>query len=323
MSASQNRRITMHKQNPSRQGACHAKNIEPHAARRTFHVTESTSLLPFLREKLAPQSATTIKNLLKHECVIVNEHTSITRFDYPLNPGDTVSITSSREQRYGFHHPLLKLLFEDDFILIVEKGSGLHSVDSTAGGIDNTASILEKYIQKRSPSKRIYIVLRLDRDTSGVMIFAKSREAQNKLLADWNHTVLERCYIAVVEGCPVPETGTVDEMLYEDDHKIVRTTRDKTIGLPAVTHYQVLKKNAKFALVKLELETGRTNQIRVHMQSIGHPVVGDFKYKAAQDPLHRLGLHAKTIKFIHPITQKIMAFDVHEPKSFGQVFEEE
>ena len=283
-------------------------------------VIEPAQLLGFLLDKLSGQSATSVKNLLKHRCILLNDSQIVTQFDHPLQAGDVVSILSPKEAKYGLFHPLLRILYEDDFIMAVEKKSGLLSVDVTGGGAANAAAILDHHVKRRDPSKRIYVVHRLDRDTSGVMLFAKCREAQSKLVADWNDRVLERTYIAVTEGTPHPLKATIDRRLYQDDRMVVHVTDDPETGLRAVTHYEVLEHDENFARVKCDLETGRTNQIRVHLQSVGHPLVGDEKYGASKNPLGRLGLHALNIKFYHPITQKIMAFDVPEPDAFRDLF---
>lgn len=286
---------------------------------RTFTVQSPCQLLDFLFSTLKGQSASSVKNLLKHGAIQVNQKT-VSQFNYQLQPGDSICIQSAKNSKYGLNHPKLRILFEDDFIIVVDKSSGLHSVDTTGRGIENASSLLETYIRRKSPQKRIYIVHRLDRDTSGVMLFAKSREAQNKLIADWNDRVLERRYIAVTQGNLNPDTGTIDSYLYEDAHKIVHSTNDPSLGLRAVTHYRVLKRNAHYSLVALELETGRTNQIRVHLQSLGHPVIGDLKYGAQDNAIHRLALHAETIRFHHPISQQVMHFEVPVPEDFTKLF---
>ena len=292
------------------------------AHRQRIHVKESTQLLDFLLQKLSGQSATSVKNLLKHRCILLNDAEIVTQFDLPLKVGDEISILSPKEAKYGLFHPLLKILYEDDFILAVEKKSGLLSVDVTGGGGNNAAAILDLHIKRRNPEKRIYIVHRLDRDTSGVMLFAKCREAQSKLVSDWNDRVLERTYIAICEGCPEPQQATIDRYLYQDDQMVVHVTDDPSVGLRAITHYKVLQTHSEFARIQCDLDTGRTNQIRVHLQSIGHPLVGDEKYGSTKNPIGRLGLHAKTIKFHHPITQKVMSFEVPEPLEFTQLFQD-
>ena len=269
-------------------------------------------LLYFLRAKLSNRSATTIKDLLKHQCISVNDLV-VTQFDHLLKMGDVVCVGAKGDAQFGLHHDKLQILYEDDFILVVNKASGLHSVDTTGKGVENACSILEKYIQKKSPNKRIYVVHRLDLDTSGVMLFAKNREAQNKLVANWNDSVEERIYIAIVEGHVEPSKGTIDSYLYEDDRKIIHSTSDASRGLRAITHYETMTSNEQYTMLRVSLDTGRTNQIRVHVQSIGHPVIGDGKYGAKTDPIGRLGLHAYNIKFRHPVFNKMMTFKVDMP----------
>lgn len=281
-------------------------------------VEGESSLLDFLRLKLKDRSVTSIKELLKKRCICVNDQV-VTRFDHPLKPNDIVCVGQKKDARYGFEHSRVSLLYEDDFILVINKSSGLHSVDTTGKGVENAFSIMENYIRKRDSRKRLYIVHRLDRDTSGVMLFAKNREAQNKLVSNWNETIEERNYYAVVEGSPEPPCGTIDSYLYEDSHKVMHSTRDSTKGLRAVTHYETVCTNGRYSLLCVNLDTGRTNQIRVQMQSIGHPVVGDGKYGAEDDPLGRLGLHAGTIRFRHPIFHKMMSFRVEMPEEFESV----
>ena len=285
---------------------------------RHFAVKEPGELLSFLLGVLSGQSGNAIKSQLHHRCVYVNGK-CVTQFNHALIPGDDVGMMKGSSARYGLVHPMLQCLYEDDHILVVNKASGLHTVDTTHGGVENVCAILDNYVRRRDPSKRVYVVHRLDRDTSGVLLFAKTREAQNRLIANWNDRVLERIYIAVAEGRLTPEKGTIDSYLYEDENMVVHSTEDPNRGLRAITHYEVLCANDEYSLVRLSLDTGRTNQIRVHLQSLGHPVTGDGKYGAERDPLHRLGLHALNLCFHHPITQKIMRFSVPEPSEFRSI----
>lgn len=307
----------------------------------TLVVDEPLTLLEFLKSKLRSHSVSSIKRLLKYGCIGVDaseirspaetenldrerrangKWQIISQFDYRLTRGDKVFVLSARANRYGFHHDLLRLLYEDNDIVVVDKSSGLHSVDSTHRGIENAASIVEAYMKKKNPDKRVYVVHRLDRDTSGVMIFAKTREAQNRLVKSWNDVVEKREYTAIVLGHMPAKSGTIDAYLYEDAHKIVHATDDPSRGARAVTHYRVVEENAEFSRIVCELETGRTNQIRVHVASLGHPIVGDLKYGATRDDLHRLGLHARNIAFKHPISHQLMRFEVTEPPEFANLF---
>lgn len=281
---------------------------------RRFTVAEQTTLLEFLKLKLAGQSLTSIKNLLKHNCVRI-DNAPVSQFDHPLPAGALVEILSPQQARFALTDARLTLLFEDEHILVVHKASGLHSADTTGHGVDNAASILEAYLRKRDPNRRIYIVHRLDRDTSGVMLFAKTREAQDRLVKNWNQSVLKREYIALAEGAFEKQDGTIDSYLYEDDRKVMHSTDDPHKGLRAITHFHVLKTTPALTLLRLELDTGRTNQIRVHLQSIHHPIAGDAKYGASSDPIGRLALHAQNITFTHPITHKVMSFQIDAPFS--------
>lgn len=287
---------------------------------RKLVVAENARLLDFLTTKLSGQSATSIKQLLKHRCILVGDE-AVTQFDYELVPGNEVSILSAGENRFSLNHPKLRIIFEDENLIAVEKASGLHSVDSTGGGCDNAASVLENYIRRRDPSKRIYVVHRLDRDTSGVLIFAKTREAQNRLVKTWNDSVRERAYIAIIEGKLPTDKGIIDSWLYEDDRKVVHSTHDPHLGLRAITHYKVIRTNEKYSEIRLDLETGRTNQIRVHLQSLGHPIIGDEKYGSQVDPIGRLGLHALNIRFRHPMNGREVSYVSPEPREFSELMQ--
>ncbi|MBQ9241721.1 MAG: RluA family pseudouridine synthase [Proteobacteria bacterium] len=290
------------------------RDLQTNTRGQRYKVEAQTSLLDFLKLKLASQSLTSIKALLKHGCIRIGQ-TAVTQFDAPLIPGDEIEILTAQQARFALTDTRLSILFEDAHLLVVHKASGLHSADTTGKGVDNAASILEAYLRKRAPNKRIYIVHRLDRDTSGVMIFAKSREAQDRLVKSWNQSVLKREYIALAEGTFEQQDGTIDSYLYEDDRKVMHCTDDPRKGLRAITHFHVLSANSDYSLVRLELDTGRTNQIRVHLQSRHHPVAGDAKYGAATDPIGRLALHAQNITFKHPITHEVLSFQVDAPFS--------
>lgn len=283
----------------------------------SMKVEKPTPLMEFLKEKLKGQSTTSIKSLLTHKCILLNQSKIVTQYNYPLKPGDEISIQSSKSSRYDLLHPQLKIVFEDDFIIAVEKKEGLLSVATSQERSLTAYNILDKYLKRKDKNKRIFVVHRLDRETSGIMLFAKCREAQIKLKADWNDRVVERSYVAVVEGVLNKKEDTIVSYLYGDEQTIMHSSPNEEDGLLAITHYKVLKTNGKNSMLQLNLETGRTNQIRVHLQSIGHSVIGDEKYGSNQNPIKRMCLHAQTISFKHPISQKVFSFSMDVPQSFN------
>lgn len=293
---------------------------QPSSSLNGYKVQAETTLIQFLMERFPQKSTTSIKSLLQHRCVSVNA-IPVTKATWKLVIGDCVQIISEKNRRFQFQHPKLEILFEDEALIVVHKASGLHSVDATHGGIENAADLLQTYIRRKYPDNRIYVVHRLDRDTSGVLIFAKTRHAQNQLVKTWNESVLERKYVAIAEGQLIPLQGTIDSYLYEDNHKVVHSTHDSSRGQRAITHYEVTHHTQDYSRVLLELETGRTNQIRVHLQSLGHPIAGDAKYRASTNPLNRLALHALNIRFRHPISHRMMAFQAPEPECFRDLMQ--
>lgn len=280
---------------------------------RTYTVDKENTLKEFLFEQLDGQSKTTIKSLLTHKQITINGKPE-SQYDYPLNPGDRIGVYFDRTQ-IPFSHPKLKILYEDSALIVIEKMSGLLSM-GTERDKENTAyRILSNYVKRTNPRNCIFIVHRLDRDTSGIMMFAKNQEIQKSLQSNWKQSVPERKYVALVEGQVEKESGKIQSYITENTTLLVhRTTADQ--GKLAITHYKVLKSDPHYSLLELELETGRKNQIRVHMQQLGHPVAGDPKYGARTNPLHRLALHAFQLKFIHPVTHQEMNFETPIPSRF-------
>lgn len=282
----------------------------------SLKVTEATILLRFLQEKLKEHSRTSIKELLKNEKILINHKHIITHFDYPLKKGDIVSILSSKNKEINFQHPKLNIIFEDEILIVINKKEGLLSV-ATARKEEQTAyNILNQYIKSKEKNKQIYLLHRLDRDTSGLMMFAKSKAIQTIMQEKWKENIIERTYIALVHNIPEKPNGTISSYLIEDKSTKMHITSDTEKGQIATTRYKTLKHNKSFALLELQLETGRKNQIRVHLQSMGHPIVGDKKYGFLSDPVHRLCLHASTLSFIHPQSKDKMTFECAVPKCF-------
>ena len=304
-----------------------------------YRVEESTELLSFLLAKMGGMTRTSLKQLLGQRRVKVNKVIQ-TRHDTPLRKGDTITIEAGRGN-IELRHPKLRIIYEDDALIVVEKKNGLLTVPYNPKSGETTAlSILKDYVKKQSRQAAVYVVHRLDRETSGVLVFAKSPELQEYMRTYWRQLVSKRSYVALVEGHLPKREGTITSWLTEDSHTaMVYSSPTDNGGQKAVTHYKVLKESVAalpedsllygeeqggglFSLVELNLETGRTNQIRVHMQSIGHPVVGDRKYGHGNEssPIDRLCLHARTLEFIHPMTEKKVRFEAAMPKEFMKPF---
>ncbi|GHU62179.1 hypothetical protein FACS189445_4940 [Spirochaetia bacterium] len=210
----------------------------------------------------------------------------------------------------------LLLLSEDRDILVVDKPAGLLSIAAGSKGEKTAYWILAEYLRKKGEKRRPAVVHRLDRETSGVMLFAKSDAVKRKLMEHWDETVLERRYLALAEG-EFTETGGVIDAPLGEDHRgrvvVVSASGLPAAGQRAVTHWKLLQSNRHLSLLSLELETGRRNQIRAHLAHLGHPVAGDKKYGAKTDPLHRLCLHAERILFRHPHDGRVLEFEVKAP----------
>lgn len=284
----------------------------------TFKVKEQNELMKFLIENLPNKNRNNIKSLLKNKQVLVDD-AAISQFNHPLNPGQEVMITESRFSDKDMKG--IKVVYEDEYLIAVEKASGILSIATDKEREKTAYNIVKNYVKSRNPLEKLFIVHRLDRETSGVMIFAKTEEMQQILQTNWQKMVLERTYVAVVEGKVEKNSDTIISYLKENS-AFVTFSSDKEIegSKKAVTHYTVLKRSKGFSLVEANIETGRKNQIRVHMQSLGHSVVGDKKYGATTNPLGRLGLHAKSIIFKHPKTGKVLSFQTGIPAKFSGMF---
>lgn len=281
-------------------------------ASRIFTIEQEAGLLNFLILSLSDKSRSTVKSILSNRQVAVNGKI-VTQFDTVLHPGDVLTVNMEKGARI-FSHPKIDIVYEDNELIVVNKHSGLLSV-STDNVKDKTAyHILSAYLKSVDVRNRIFVLHRLDRETSGLMMFAKNRRVQEILQKNWSEMVLERAYVAVVEGRPANTQGRITSYLRENKAMNVYSAND---GQLAITHYNVLKSNERYTLVKLQLETGRKNQIRVHLSEMGCPVAGDTKYGARSNPIKRLALHACGLKFIHPETQQVMDFQTEVPKRFG------
>ena len=296
----------------------------------SYRVEEVSELLPFLLIKMGGMTRTSIKQLLGQRRVTVNNVIQ-TRHDTPLRRGDIITIESGRGN-VELRHPKLRVVYEDDALIVVEKKNGLLTVPVKADSKETTVfSILKEYVRKQSHRNTVHVVHRLDRETSGLLVFAKSPELQEYMRTYWRQLVTKRSYVALVEGKLEKNEGKITSWLTEDSRTaLVSSSPVDNGGQLAITNYKVLQElesgvesqESEISLVELNLETGRTNQIRVHMASMGHPVVGDRKYGHGNEssPIDRLCLHARTLEFIHPMTEKKVRFEASTPKEFARIF---
>lgn len=285
---------------------------------RSYIVEQPCELLHFLFNKLAPKGRNAIKSLLTRNQVFVNQQ-PITTYNYQLQTGQVVTIDQQRICDYPFTG--LHILYEDEDLIIIYKEAGLLSM-ATAHETQLTAYYqLMTYVRRQHPNNRIFIVHRLDRDTSGIMMFAKKEVTKHTLQQHWNDLIKERTYIALVEGKVQQAEATISSWLKESQTLKMYSCPHPNGGLHAITHYKRLQTNHHFSLLEITLQTGRKNQIRVHMEDIGHPIVGDKKYSSRSRVLARLGLHARSLAFQHPTTGKLLRLDTEIPPSFTKWFQ--
>lgn len=280
-------------------------------------------LMEFMASQLQSAPRNDLKKWLKFGHVMVQGAVT-TAFDAPVPPQGWMEINFTRPYPV-FRHPRLSILYEDDDVLVVNKGYGLLSVGTDRPGhVDTAYSILRSYLKKVHPSNKLFIVHRLDRDTSGLMMFAKNVGAKETMQHNWNNLVLDRTYVAVLEGEVEQDEGVVRSYLAENSRHLVYSIpeddpRGREVGKLAVTRYRVLRRGHGRSLVEFSLDTGRKNQIRAHAQLMGHPIVGDRRYGAQTSPLNRLALHARTLRFAHPTTKRDMNFSIPIPSKFQAV----
>ena len=278
-----------------------------------FTVKEEGTLLPFLFSALSEKSRTTVKSYLTHAQVAVNGCVT-TRFDHPLKQGDTITV-SKEKGRAVFRHPLMRIVYEDDQIIVIDKRNGLLSIGTDKEQTKTAFYILSDYVKRADPGARIFVIHRLDRETSGLMMFARDQKTQETMQRSWKSLVSDRRYVAVTEGCLPEDEGVIISYLTEDKNRKVWASA-KGEGPQAATYYRVMNKGSQYSLVDLMLETGKKNQIRAHMEWKGCPIAGDKKYGAKTNPEGRVCLHAYKLRFSHPVTGEELDFTTPVPAGF-------
>lgn len=283
----------------------------------TYHeVTYDAPLLEYLVKNIK-MSRNKLKDTLQGRGIRVGGKT-VTQFDFPLKRGMKISISKSKRNNL-FKSKWLKLIYEDDFLVVIEKMPGILSMAAGHGSL-NVKSVLDDYFHRSRQKCRAHTVHRLDRDTSGLMVYAKDMETEQILEHNWHDIVYDRRYVAVVAGEMEEDNGTIANWLKDNRAYVTYSSPFDNGGKYAVTHFHTLKRSTDYSLIEYKLETGRKNQIRVHSADMGHPVCGDVKYGNGCDPLHRLCLHAYMLHFTHPVTQIPMEFSTPIPVQFRKLF---
>ncbi len=282
-----------------------------------FIVKRPMILMDFLMTEMSGISRNKVKDILSGHGVSVDRKMT-TQYDYALKPGMIVLVCKHR-RKTELNNRFVKIIYEDKHIIVVEKATGILSMAATAKQFC-VKTILDEYFARRHFKCTAHVVHRLDRDTSGLLIYAKSIEVERILEENWQNIVTDRRYIAVLNGKMEQEGGTVRSWLKDNKAYITYSSATDNGGKYAITHYRRLQTNDQYSLVELKLETGRKNQIRVHMKDLGLPVIGDDKYGNGANPIKRLALHAYRLRFIHPVTSELMDFETPFPTPFTRLF---
>ncbi len=282
---------------------------------KQYSCDREAPLLEYLLATL-PGTKTKIKNTLQGRGIKVNGKV-VTQYDYPLAPGDKVSVSCSKRND-TFKSRYVSIVYEDQYLVVIEKQPGILSMAAGHSSL-NVKAVLDDYFRRTRQKCHAHVVHRLDRDTSGLMIYAKDMDTEQILEHEWHNIVYDRRYVALVSGEMEEKSGTIANWLKDNKAYVTYSSPVDNGGKYAVTHFNLLACSTEHSLVEYRLETGRKNQIRVHSADMGHPVCGDVKYGNGDNPLRRLCLHAYMLCFHHPVTRKPMEFSTPIPPQFKEV----
>jgi 23S rRNA pseudouridine1911/1915/1917 synthase len=284
---------------------------------KTFLVYKECELLPFLMEKLAPLSNSNVRHIIAGHQVSVGG-APVSLFKFKLYPEDEVVVSYDKIARHERRN--LPIIYEDDDLIAIDKPSGMLSVATEREKGHTAYRLVSDYVTQNDRNGRIFVVHRLDEDTSGVIVFAKKWEVREALQNSWQKIVTKRGYYAIVEGEDIPEQGHLEDYLDQDNFQLVYVTHNKSHGKLAITDYKKIASKKGYSLLDVSISSGRKNQIRVQLGNIGHYVIGDDKYGEPSDPLHRLGLHAYELDLTNPLNNKKYEFKAPMPAEFKRLF---
>ena len=294
----------------------HHGKVNPSSIKE-FKVHEECELLEFLFAKFPKLSRNAVKSILSGHYVAVNG-APVSQYNLMLSKDDVVIVSKERISKKNRRD--LPIIFENEEFIVINKPSGLLTIPSDNEKGRTAYRMVNDYVQQKDKHSRVYVVHRLDEDTSGVLMFAKNPRIKDIMQKNWGEIVLERGYYAIVEGNMQKKQDTLINYLKENALNLMYVSNDKVNGKKCITKYKVLKENKMYSFLDVNIDTGRKNQIRVQLGHIGHYVIGDDKYGEPSNPLKRLGLHAYKLKFVHPVTKKIFEFKTDKPKEFENLF---
>ena len=276
-------------------------------------VKYDSELLNYLYENLdMPKKR--VKQYLMHKAIYINNNI-VTQYNYKVVKGMNIVIDTDNKNKKSLP---FEIVFEDDNIIVVNKPSGLLSIATNKEKEKTLYHIVREYLRSNDRNAKVYIVHRLDKDTSGIVILAKNERIKNQLQENWNEYVSLREYVAVVHGKLKEKSGTITQRLKETKTNLVYVTKDKD-GKEAITNYNVIKETENYSLVKIDIKTGRKNQIRVAFNTLNRPIVGDKKYSNYKDSENRLYLHANRLKLYYPVIKKEILFEIATPNEFRKI----
>lgn len=292
---------------------------------KEYNVNKEIELFEFLLTTLSKESRNNVKAILSKKCVAVNGLVC-SQYNYKLYRGDVVMVSPKpiiglekmkKQKETVKKH--LDIIYEDDDFIAINKPSGLLSVESDKEKVDTAYKQVLEYLQSKNKTARCFQVHRIDKNTSGVLLFTKDYKLNEVLKKDWNKLVSLREYVAVVDGTLEEKSGSIKSYLMKAETNLMYTSKSKK-GELAITHYKVMKENDKYSLLLVNIDSGKKNQIRVAMNDMGHPIIGDDKYGSPTNPINRLGLHASKLVLKNPKNDKIYEFKAGIPKDFDKLF---
>ena len=287
---------------------------------KEYKVSKNIRLIDFLFETFPDKSRNNIKSLLSRKLVLI-DGAPISQFDFELVKGDIVQISPVSVAKTKQQASKIKIIFEDDDLLVINKPAGLLSIATDKEKTTTAYRLCTDYIRSKDSHARIFVTHRLDKETSGVLLFSKNEKIRNSLQDKWNEIVLEREYIALCEGVFEKKQDRIISWLLETSTNLMYSSHKKGDGQKAITNYKVINENNEYSLLQVNIDSGRKNQIRVHMKDLGHNIVGDDKYGSLKDPIGRLGLHARKLVLKDPRNDKILTFTATGEDALKRVFE--